>query len=254
MLIIWMGETMASIGDVLAEGIDNWIAARSSRNLSLLARNSGLSYATVRRIASKETGASAEVAAALCNVLFTKQNALKVIKEHFPSLGSLIFNEINNAPSPDEYLQSFYSSEQHFPILLLAQSKGGVDRELVTTYLGIRYVCYFDELIEAGVLKKEGDRFFFREQIENPSKETVRMHLKVILELARKDNDAIPGASDAYTFSAQLKPEAVREINEMLAKFHKELLEYISDENNFGEVYWLGGWIHNILINEDDLK
>lgn len=245
---------MKSLVEVLADSIEDWLDKRKSRNLNLLARNSGVSYATVRRVAAKETSVSAEVAASLASVVMEKSQAKMLLSQYFPSLSSILYMESSFEGTADDLLLSYYNSPEHMPVLMLATAKEGIDEKLVKERLGIRYLSYFNELVEADVFEEKNNRFFVNKEISIASREAGRRHLKALLEVTSNRNDNIPCASGAYMMHKCLTPKAVRLLRQKTVEFKQEIFNVINSEENQGEVLWYAGWLDNVLLNEELLK
>lgn len=247
------GEMKSPVND-LASAIDQWLAKRKTRNLNLLSRLSGVSYATVRRLSLKECKASAEVAAAIAGIVLPRDEAVELIKREFPSFAAMLISENNFSKADSDDLQLYYSSDKHYPVLVLAQAQEGIDEKIVTAQLGRKFVSYFTELCECNLLTLQGDRYHLNVDLGAASKEIARMHLKSLLSLTGNQNDDIPSASGAFTLSASLNKETVNKLKEKLASVHQELFQIIEDKNNAGDIVWYGGWLNNIMLNEGKLS
>ena len=245
---------MKPLNEVLADSIEMWLDKRKSRNLNLLARNSGVSYATVRRVAARETGVSAEVAASLASIIMSRSEAKVMLSKYFPALSSIVYSDSSFASAEDDLLQSYYNSPNHMPVIVLATSSQGIDEALVKERLGIKYVSYFNELVEADVFMEKGDRFFVTQELYAASRDLARSYLKNLLDITSNRNDNVPCASGAFVLHKSLKPGAVRLLREKTVAFKQEVFDIINSEENDGDVLWYAGWLDNILLNEERLK
>jgi transcriptional regulator with XRE-family HTH domain len=243
---------MSELTTSLSKAIREWLAKRDNRNLSMLARLSGVSYPTIRRLAANESEPSAENAAAIAGIVLPKNEAAALIGRYFPGLKKLIF-EINFETAYDEALKDFMLSRQHFQVILLADSIEGTNHDEVEKKFGEAGVRALREIIAADLLKKVDNRFYLNEDIGDASKAMARRYLSYLIEMCRPENDHIPSASGAYIAAKSLSPEAIERIHRKAADFAQWLFEHVNDPKNQGDVYWFGGWLHNILKNEDRL-
>jgi hypothetical protein len=74
----------------LKELIDAWLRDRPTRNLSLLSRQSGVPYPTLRRVYQQENSPSLETVLALLNVVTNSEAALRFLNDHFNSVGAWV--------------------------------------------------------------------------------------------------------------------------------------------------------------------
>lgn len=244
---------MKTVCDVLAESIEVWLDSKSSRSLNLLAKMSGVSYATVRRIATRENTASAETAASISYITMSKSEARDMFSEYFPQLVGIL-DALGGIRSGSDVFDSFFTSKNHFPIILLAKAKDGIDEELVASKLGKKYLCYFQELVDCEVLSFKDSRYHLSDDPTYFSQPIAREHIQAMLDISHNCNDVIPSASSTLTFWENLNKEGIQEVKKRVLEFRSGLLEIIAKEEYQGDILWYSGWMSNVLHNEDKLK
>lgn len=245
---------MTTVGDELAQAIDSWLVKRKTRNLNLLSRSSGVSYATVRRIATRECAATAEVAASIASVVMTKNDAKKLFEQYFPALAHIFSFDSAIEKSENDELQAFFNSRNHYPVIVLAHAVDGIDEELVIKRLGYKYLGYFHDLIDADVLHVRGNRFYVDKGIGCKSREIARKHLASLLDITAASNDDVPAASSAYTYCASINRVTANKILDLQTNFKTQVHDLITSKSSKGNILWYAGWLQNVLLNEDQLK
>lgn len=148
----------------LIEFVEGWLAGRPSRSLSVLARVSGVPYATLRRIMQREYGASLETTFALLNIVATPAEILDFFPKKTPVMK--VYEKImqgSHQASPELIMKML--GRDNFWILALAMTIGAT-RERVEKMLGILGAAEFDKLIEEGLLVSQGDVYRYNDDAD----------------------------------------------------------------------------------------
>src|SRR6478609_6788329 len=74
----------------LKELIDTWLKERSTRNLSLLSRQTGVPYPTLRRVYQQENSPSLETVLSVLNVVASTDATLQFLSRHFSAIGGWV--------------------------------------------------------------------------------------------------------------------------------------------------------------------
>ncbi|RZA24089.1 MAG: hypothetical protein EOP10_10910 [Proteobacteria bacterium] len=143
--------------------IDAWLKDRSTRNLSLLSRQSGVPYPTLRRVYQQENSPTLETVLALLSVVAPGDNALTFLNQHFNSVGSWVSKLVKGL---DTQLPSVDVSEElrdriSFAIITLASAQG-TTRALIEKKFGEYGAAKLDRLLEMDAIYEKDDRLYFR--------------------------------------------------------------------------------------------
>lgn len=150
--------------DKLIEFVEVWLAGRPSRSLSVLARVSGVPYATLRRIMQREYGASLETTFALLNIVASPSEIL----EFFPKKTAVmkVYEKImqgTHQASPELIMKML--GRDNFWIMALAMTIGAT-RERVEKMLGVLGLAEFEKLVEEGLLIGDGDSYRYNDDAD----------------------------------------------------------------------------------------
>ncbi|MFW7381007.1 MAG: hypothetical protein ACOH5I_19480 [Oligoflexus sp.] len=243
------------ITEELAIGIKDWIAKKPERrNLSLLARLSNVSYATVRRIASNEGEPTCDVAACICDVIFPRERMIDVFEKYYPRFARVI-NNVSYPTAVDDVTREYFSSKDHYPVIVLCCKKNGTASKEVEQILGEKGIDALNDLLEVGIIQEKDDKLLLAQDISLPfNYPLAREQMKMLLDLCRKKVDGIDGASAAQVMAEGLNKEGIEEVNELITEFIKSILMIVKDEKYKGDILWFGAWAHNVLLGEDELQ
>lgn len=146
------------LGRAIKTVIDDYISGHRTRSLATLARQSGVSYSTLRRMAQKEGTPTAEPVLKIIDVALDGKSRGDFLARFFPeisrSVGLLGVEGATNGES-NSLLKPYYSREPHGLILLLAQNQCGTNIETVSRLCGEPGLQAVSELINEGLIAVE---------------------------------------------------------------------------------------------------
>lgn len=243
-----------NISSVVKDGIEEWLGDKPARSLSMLARLSKISYATVRRAAQGEADLNFNTAIALCDVIFSRSKMREVIAMSFPHVTKLALEHYWPKPE-NESLYDFLASKDHFPVMMLASNEGGTTKEEIASVFGRKASLPTEQLLDATVLREINGRIVLsQDAVGITSKAVARTNLSAMLDAIDPGNDEIPYTSNAYTYTQGLNEDAVKKADEIIKDAHDKLYELLSDTKNHGNILWFSGVLSNVLVNGDKLK
>lgn len=143
--------------------IDAWLKDRSTRNLSLLSRQSGVPYPTLRRVYQQENSPTLETVLALLSVIAPGDNALSFLNQHFSSVGSWVSKLVKGLDTqfPTADVSEELRDRISFAIITLASAQG-TTRALIEKKFGEYGVAKLQRLLEMDALYEKDERLYFR--------------------------------------------------------------------------------------------
>jgi len=133
----------------LKELIDAWLKDRPTRNLSLLSRQSGVPYPTLRRVYQQENVPTLETVLALLNVIAPNEAAMNFLNRHFSDIGAWVGKMVH---SYDVSITNGDFNEElrdriSFALITLA-SCGGTTMEIISRKFGEYGLVKLKRLLE----------------------------------------------------------------------------------------------------------
>ncbi len=138
--------------------INEWMSERPTRNLSLLSRQSGVPYPTLRRVYQQENSPTLETVLALLNIVAPTESALNFLAKHFPSVGSWVGKLVTGYDtriSSDDFNEEL-RDRISFAIITLA-SAGGTSFETIDAMFGEYGLTKLRRLLEIeAIVERDG--------------------------------------------------------------------------------------------------
>ena len=143
--------------------IEDWLKDRSTRNLSLLSRQSGVPYPTLRRVYQQENSPTLETVLSLLSVVAPGDNALSFLNQHFSSVGSWVSKLVKGLDTqfPTADIHEELRDRISFAIITLASAQG-TTRILIEKKFGEYGVAKLNRLLEMDAIYEKDDRLYFR--------------------------------------------------------------------------------------------
>ncbi len=139
--------------DKLAAYIERWIAEYPRRNIQMLARLSGVSYPTIRRLLQGECDTTLENALSLLNLVASLHETLDYLKSN--SAVSKFYERVTaNTTVAREDILERYIGREAFWIINLGLTIGAT-RDRVEKLLGATGLVVLEELLAEGIIKEE---------------------------------------------------------------------------------------------------
>lgn len=114
-----MGHSMQQI---LAQSIREWLDAKPSRSLRMLARLTSVSYSSVRRAAEGNAEQTQEIVLPIASFVMNPGHLAEFIRAYFPKLEKAILDVYYPANESDDIID-FILSEEHSAIIMLSSSR-----------------------------------------------------------------------------------------------------------------------------------
>ncbi|MBC7660050.1 MAG: hypothetical protein H7249_10105 [Chitinophagaceae bacterium] len=143
--------------------VDDWLKDRSTRNLSLLSRQSGVPYPTLRRVYQQENSPTLETVLSLLSVVAPGESALGFLNTHFSSVGSWVSKLVKGLDSqiPTADIHEELRDRISFAIITLASAQG-TTRAIIEKKYGDYGTSKLDKLIEMDAIFEKEARLYFR--------------------------------------------------------------------------------------------
>lgn len=241
-----------SISQSLCPAIDRWISGKEARNLSMLARLSGVSYSTVRRIMQKESDPSMETALKLADVVMSLPERVEFARVHAPGLVKNIA-EISYK-SDDDVMLEYMNKPLYAPVIVLASHATGTNQDEVRYWFGDDMVVRFDEMIDAGILSQCNGNWKLDKDIGSVSRSTAREFLAAFCRMAPAANDNIDHASVGHVGWESVNHQTAVAIFHLAMNFIREAVKLTNDKANRGDVLVFFGSFFNVMKGVEGLK
>lgn len=237
----------------LAAAIESWLEAKKGRSLHSLSRLTSVSYSSVRRAAQGEVEQEQSTVVAVASVVMKNEELKIFISKYYPELqGAVVENRDSNSYE-DQGIEEFLDSDDHFVILLMANSRNGTNEKEIAHMFGESKVPYFEDIKNSNVLVERDGRWYFEGNISIASLDLSRRLLRRILSQCDRRNDSVKYASFSYTNWESLTSEAARELYNEASNYSRRIYEITSNPKNHGNILVVMGLIHNVLKGQEEL-
>ncbi len=208
----------------LKDLIDAWLKDRSTRNLSLLSRQSGVPYPTLRRVYQQENSPTLETVLALLNVVTATDSAMSFLNEHFSNVGAWVGKLVKGLDTSftggdfNEELRDRIS----FAVLTLASS-GGTSFEDVDYRFGEYGLSKLRRLMEMEVIYEKDGRLRCRyENFTVLDPRLIIEQIKHTVDLFDLNQLGSPAVC-AQLHTDGLNEVGVQELNRRILEFEEDL-------------------------------
>ncbi len=237
----------------LANAIDCWIKAKSTRSLSMLSRLAQVSYSSARRAAQKEVETSQQICLKIAAVIMSRAEYLEFTAKYWPDLNRFIA-KITPPVSKDSILVDFMQSEKHFMVLVLASSADGTSREEAVECFGRGIEPYFNEIVDSGCVNLTSNgRWKLNEDFGSPSFELARKMMIAFIANHNRKNDDVSGTTTSWVCWESVNGETARNVNMKIKKCASEIFEEVSDPRNKGNVLVCSGVYSGIMKGVEEV-
>lgn len=227
--------------------VDDWLKERGTRNLSLLSRQSGVPYPTLRRVYQQENSPSLETVLSLLSVVAPGDNALSFLNKHFSSVGSWVSKLVKSLDTqfPSADIHEELRDRISFAIITLASAQG-TTRLLIEKKYGEYGLAKLSQLLEMDAIYEKDDRLYFR--YENFSVLDARLILEQIkhtVELFDVKQIGDPAVC-AQLHTDGLSDLGVTLLARKLAEFEEDLQRIFSRErgSNVVMLSYISSFLH----------
>lgn len=231
--------------------ISDWLKSKPSRNIRTLSRLSGVSYSSVWRAANGEGEVSQNVAVNIAQVILEKVEMHKFFEKYYPDLVSAIV-EVRQDGDPSS-LTEYITSPEHLKIIILAHAQGGTSDDEVRQLYGEQAMASFGSLKDSGELICSDGRWMPKKDVSFGSIPLARKVLASIINSCNPGNDSKPYCSYAYTSWNSLSESAAKQLYRMIRDYNKELVRFVTANENQGNVLVTYGLLQNVIKGQEDL-
>jgi hypothetical protein len=227
-------ESMMGLLQELSDLIGLWLEKRRNASLPGLARVSGVSYPTVRRIYQKECEPTLNVVVSLLTVVATPDESRAFLERHYPDLAQIMGPTMDRQVI-DEAIELDRFSANHFLALALASTKDGVSVDEMKERAGRRGVDSLNELIDLGLFERDGGRYHTKNRdLKIAGSERVLEGISHLCELF--DFDRIDSRGSLFRIKTEgLSKEAVLEVYRILYQASEAIQTLIDKPESKGE-------------------
>ncbi len=224
----------------LKELIDAWLNERATRNLSLLSRQSGVPYPTLRRVYQQENIPTLETVLALLNVVAANEAAMQFLNRHFADIGAWVGKLVN---SHDYSITSGDFNEElrdriSFAIITLASS-GGTRLETIAKKFGDYGLIKLKRLLEIeAIYEKDGLLYCRYENFSVLDPRLILEQIKHTVDLFEMTQIGEAGVC------AQLHTEGLSDIG--VTELQKTLLDF---EENIRQIFSRHRGNHVVMLS-----
>lgn len=231
------------LAESLAAGIENWLAEKPHRSMTMLARMSDVSYSSVRRLVQREGEPSHEVIMALAPIVFKKPELQEFVEQHYPQLKRFFEAASENSGKADDILRS----KDHFRLMVLASHESGLTLEEAIRFFGEGVTPAFEDLIESGILKPSSHRYKAYIADDYVGALSFKLARKILGDMSDVYDGKIKAPTTAWVGWESLNVDALDRCNSILAKASDEILSIIQDEKSKGSILVFMGTLLNVL-------
>lgn len=239
---------MSALTDLKA-AISKWLDSRKSANLSLLAKHCGVSYPTVRRIASGEGEPSLEVALAIAGIVMPAEEQEQFLAKHYPAFSKYLQQVVpGNKDYPTE-LHEFLTSKEHALIIAMVTSENGATLDEVQDQLGFEGIRAVKNLIDSGWLI-EGDNGALKAKdnvfsVKNPA--VAMKQIALWAGIYDTENLKRPWVASYSFLTEKLNKSGVNALNQLDQEYMKKRLSIMRDEKFRGEITTYSAAFTNVI-------
>jgi hypothetical protein len=222
--------------DLLAEMIDDWLAARPSRNVGALARSSGVGESTLRRIQSGTGKTTLDVIISIGRATGHRDKMLAAIETHYPHCVPVIARSAMAAsPQPEGDTSEFFENSLTTSLFLSLFTHEGIFKESVERSHGKKGLDVLERLVEMGVARYEGTRIVAIEKWY--SYRSPEELLKVIRNLTLEFDKSDLGSEFARmsVLSESLNPAGAAKVQSILDDAIAQVRKVMDDGSTLGD-------------------
>lgn len=209
--------------ELVTEMVDEWLAARPGRSISMLARQSGVGETTLRRIQNASGKPSLDVIVSIGRATGQRDKMLAAIETHYPNCVPVIAKSSMGAgPQPEGDTSEFFENSLSTSLFLSLFTRDGLSRESIERDHGKKGLDIVDRFVEMGLARTEGGRVFSVEKwysYRSPE-ELLRVMRNLTMEFEKSDIGSefarLSVLSESVNVAAASKIQSI--IDEAIAK------------------------------------
>jgi hypothetical protein len=197
-----------------------WINARpATRNLSMLSRQSGVPYPTLRRVANLENVPTLETIMSLLGVVASPEQSMRFLQNHAPDMARVIGRmQVEGPTISGVQIQEEYRDRVSFAVFAMAGVKGGTSDTEVQQKFGDYGTTKIARLLDLGALVREGDRLYKAARGNDIDIRVTLDRIRHTVDLFQMEQVGSPGVC-AQLHADGLSDDGVKLLGEALSVF-----------------------------------
>lgn len=232
--------------------IEDYLAGHRTRSLATLARQSGISYTTLRRMAQREGAPTAEPVLKVIDVALDGKARALFLTQYFPEISRVagfVGSESATQGESNAVLKPFYSRDPHCLILLLAQNQSGTDVKTIERLCGEAGPLAIRELRDAGLISIDDDS----KRIELLVGTSIHLDIDMILNcmrtsIARFDRSLLGSeAARAGHLTGGVSLEGLDRIRQIVTEALTEIAAIKENSRYFGPIPFFCNMLLNVF-------
>ncbi|RYE58292.1 MAG: hypothetical protein EOP48_03850 [Sphingobacteriales bacterium] len=238
-MIFMMGGYRMGLIEELSLFIERWQSDRRNHTLPMLARLSGVSYPTVRRIAQRETVPELGSVINILSIVASVEETKTFLQKHNAVLAKVLDSSLYSGEPLKGLAEIDNFTLQDFLVIALAATQDGTDQKEILFRAGKLGADSIEKLMSAGVIERSGDRIVtIAQNVRTIGDERVLKSIALLCEAF--DYKQINSRGSLFRFKSEgLSKEAVLQIYKILYEASNQIQQIMDDEKNRGE-YVLG--------------
>ena len=214
--------------------IDDFIA-KKGWTIHTLSVKSGVGYSTLRSYYALKGNPKWSTVSEILDLIATPSIKYEFMKNHFPKQAKY-FNPRtrleNEKPREPSQIKNFIHREPHNKIFNMALTDAGISLEIVKDIAGKMGVNAANDLVEAGLIKKVGEKYFAEKCFYSVDETISQMknHMGYFNEKYLGTLSRLMWNSDSFS------PKGIEKLQGIISKFIESYFDLREDEELAGEI------------------
>lgn len=241
------------LNEDLKNVIEHYLNGSRHRSLATLARTSGVSYTTLRRLHTKEGQPSAEPSLKVIDAVLGSDDKITFISLHFPEIAKTIGDLRDKASYRSQVpfnnkLKQFFSREPHNFILNLSLNQKGSTRRDIQRLTGERGLAALDELLENDILQFDENTGIVKYESDSMLWIDPDMILNQIQHSVHHFDYSLIGTKAAKLchLAASVNRKGLEEIHETVTEAINKIIRIKDDKENAGDIHFFVDLLMNL--------
>ncbi len=230
-----------NLANTLKTAIQNYLEADKRRSLSTLARKSGVSYATVRRLAQGEIKEpQLDNVLQICAIIMPFEQTIELLDSYNPDIAEWLRSKRRNHYEFSPLQDSFSFETPDVFIIAHAATKNGLREEIVIERFGRYGVERLQLLEEGGLIERSKDCFKTKHvNFVDPNPSSVLKRMALCLE--QFDLDKLDSGAFFRYYTGEVSAQQKRDILAAIRDADTKIAEIFNREDaDQDEVMFVG--------------
>jgi hypothetical protein len=243
---------LMEIIDELGSIMEAWLAENPVRNPMMLARKTGVSESTIRRLLKRgqngQKTIELDTAESIVYLVLDRTRGLAFLEKHFPTKAKWRKEEYKSETDQPS-LAEFIRNPEYHKIMMLCDVESGISLADLKEEVGNSGLRKLSRLVEMGIVKEENGVYKFSDADFEifPTYHTQSAALNNFLSFYDPENAEVRSACSIFFWTQGLSPDAVRVLAGKIRDFEDDVVEYIKNKKNHGDIPWFMGFLQNVL-------